>query len=554
MKKVITIFCLICLSKFLLFSQAPEIEWQKSFGGSSADYGRSICHTPDSGYLLVGETYSNDGDVDDFNGDSDAWVIRLDSSGNVEWKKCFGGWSVDKGWPVTQTYDLNYVICGEANSENGEASCGGYQHELWIFKINDNGDTLWSKCYGGLSVESGYSIQETNDSCIIVAGIAASSGGDVHGNNGIQDFWILKLDRFGDTLWTKCLGGEDNEFCYSIQETFDHGYIVTGNTRSTAGYVHGNHGKADIWLVKLNSTGDTLWTRCIGGSEDELAYSVIQTADSCFVIAGYTLSNDGDISDSDGEYNMLIAKLDTDGIIKWLKCYGDYTGAETILEIENSGFLVAGNTQDEFGHSDIWLVRLDPMGDTLWTKCFGGSLGETPWSLLQTKDNGYIILGSSYSDDGDVTTNNGNSDYWVIKLNAPPCEPKYFFNELFLCEGDSVFLEGAYQTIAGTYYDTTLSYQGCDSVIVTNLTVSSCTGITFDNFDDEITIFSVPTNGIVYIQGGNIDYYELYNMSGTLLLRSDNKMINFTKYTKGSYIVRITEKNRNIVIRKVIYQ
>lgn len=211
------------------------------------------------------------------------------------------------------------------------------------------------------------SIELTNDGGFIVAGSTHSDDGNVSGNHGMSDFWIVKLDSEGVLEWQKCLGGSGHDWAHSVQQTADGGYILAGSTESNDGDVTGNHGGQDFWIVKLKEDGELEWQRCLGGSSNDTASAVQQTIDGGYIVSGYTESNDGDVS---------------------------------------------GNR----GNSDYWLVKLSSSGDLLWQKCLGGSDHDYSHSLQQTTDGGYILAGSSRSNDGDVTGNQGDYDFWVVKL------------------------------------------------------------------------------------------------------------------------------------------
>ena len=163
-------------------------------------------------------------------------------------------------------------------------------------KLNNLGDIEWQKCLGGTNTDIANSIQQTSDGGFIVAGYTFSNDGDVSGNHGGSDALVVKLNSSGDIEWQKCLGGTSWDEAYSIQQTSNSGFIVAGKTNSNNGDVSGNHGGDDYWVVKLNSLGDIEWQKCLGGTSWDVAYTIQQTSDGGFIVAGYTHSNDGDVS------------------------------------------------------------------------------------------------------------------------------------------------------------------------------------------------------------------------------------------------------------------
>ena len=168
----------------------------------------------------------------------------------------------------------------------------------------------WQKSLGGSDVELGSYIQQTNDGGYIVAGQSSSIDGDVSGNHGASvDYWVVKISSLGAIEWQKSLGGTGQDAAFSIKQTTDGGYIVTGESDSNDGDVSGNHGSQDIWVVKLNITGAIEWQKSLGGTESESTFSIQQTNDGGFIVAGGSSSNDGDVSGNHGDVDCWLMKL-----------------------------------------------------------------------------------------------------------------------------------------------------------------------------------------------------------------------------------------------------
>jgi hypothetical protein len=285
------------------------VQWQKCLGGSNHEEFYAIQQTSDGGYIVAGYTESNDGDVSGLHGFyDDGWVVKLDASGNLLWQKCLGGSGEDVLYSIQQTSDGGYIVAGTTSSYDGDVSgyhgaYGGYYENTdgWVVKLDASGNLLWQKCLGGSRGDYASSIQQTSDGGYIVAGYTQSSDGDVSGNHGFYDGWVVKLDTSGNLLWQKCLGGSDWWDVFNdIQKTSDGGYIVAGRTDSNDGDVSGNHGSGDGWVVKLDASGNLLWQKCLGGSDEDYARSIQQTSDGGYIVVGYTTSNDGDVSGHHG--------------------------------------------------------------------------------------------------------------------------------------------------------------------------------------------------------------------------------------------------------------
>ncbi|MGB4665366.1 MAG: T9SS type A sorting domain-containing protein [Bacteroidales bacterium] len=307
-------------------AQTPAIEWQKCLGGTAIDYANSIHHTSDGGFIVAGKTYSNDGDVSwNHGGFGDSWLVKLNSSGDIEWQKCLGGTDNDEAKSIQQTSDGGYIVASGTKSNDGDVSGNHGATDTWLVKLNSLGDILWQKCLGGTSDDYAYCIQQTSDGGFIVTGETGSNDGDVSGYHEGGDFWVVKLNSSGDIEWQKCLGGTGWDWENSIQQTSDGGFIVAGSTYSNDGDVLGNHGATDYWVVKLNSLGDILWQKCLGGTIDDRACSIQQTSDGGFIVTGFTYSNDGDVSGNHGYSDYWVVKLTNE--------------PERINEIENYNLL-----------------------------------------------------------------------------------------------------------------------------------------------------------------------------------------------------------------------
>jgi hypothetical protein len=227
--------------------------WQKSFGGSLFDRAYSIQQTTDGGYIVAGESGSTDGDVTGNHGSADGWVVKLDSSGKIIWQKSLGGSSIDFSNSIQQTTDGGYIVAGYSfsNSENVTGNHGDF--DSWVVKLNSSGNITWQKSLGGSNRDEAKSIQQTTDGGYIVAGYSYSINGDVTGNHGGFDSWVVKLNSSGNITWQKSLGGSENDEATSIQQTTDGGYIVAGYAWSNDGDITGNHSSRDYWVVKLSS-------------------------------------------------------------------------------------------------------------------------------------------------------------------------------------------------------------------------------------------------------------------------------------------------------------
>ncbi len=369
------------------YAQPPDTLWTKTFGGLDYDHGYFVQQTTDEGYIIAGYTCSFGA------GEHDVWLIKTDDSGDTLWTKTYGGSSYDDGYTVQQTADEGYIIIGDTYS------FGANDWDAWLIKTNDSGDTLWTKLFGGSSDDFGRSVQQTTDGGYVMTGRTRSFGA------GNEDVWLIKTNALGDALWTKTFGGSDNEQGCSIQQTADAGYIITGVTESFGA------GEHDVWLIKTDTLGDTLWTKTFGGSDLDVGNCVQQTTDGGYIIAGRTRSFGA------GNSDVWLIKTDDSGDTLWTRTFGgsDIDGGSCVQQTTDGGYIITGMTQSfGAGNYDVWLIKTDGSGDTLWTKTLGGGYYEGGYTVRETSDGGYVITG--YTSSFGV----GDYDAWLIKIGPEP--------------------------------------------------------------------------------------------------------------------------------------
>ena len=300
---------------------------------------------------------------------------------------------------------------------------------LTIFLLNTafaQPDTLWTKTFGGSRNDGGSSVQQTSDGGYIITGSTSSYGA------GSADVWLIKTDASGDTIWTKIFGGSDSNYGYSVQQTSDGGYIITGVTYSY------DAGRGDVWLIKTDAIGDTIWTKTFGGSDSDYGNSVQQTSDGGYIITGYTYYYGAGSGDVWLSTDVWLIKTDASGDTIWTKTFGG-SGTDkgnSVQQTSDGGYIITGSTYSYSARDkDIWLIKTDAIGDTIWTKTFGGSERDFGNSVQQTSDGGYIITGST----GYTSSYGGNYDVWLVKV-APSHIPHTIltFEEIIAPPGDTV--------------------------------------------------------------------------------------------------------------------
>jgi hypothetical protein len=283
--KRILLLTLLLISSFG-FGQKVVIDWQKTLGGSSPDHATSIQQTTDGGYIVAGYSSSDDGDVTGDNGSYDSWVVKLDAVGNITWQKSLGGSGDDRAYSIQQTANGGYIVVGWSDSNDGDVIGNNGDFDYWVVKLDAVGNITWQKSLGGSGLDRAWSIQQTTDGGYIIVGQSFSNDGDVTGNNGWADYWIVKLGVSGNIIWQKSLGGSSYDYAHSIQQIADGGYIVAGRSKSNNGDITGNNGGYDFWIVNLDASGNITWQKSLGGSGADAAYSIQQTTDGGYIIVG----------------------------------------------------------------------------------------------------------------------------------------------------------------------------------------------------------------------------------------------------------------------------
>jgi hypothetical protein len=322
---------LLSVSLVALFTQsAYAMTFAKTYGRTGYDEAYSVQQTSDGGYIVAGRTSDN------------IFLIKTDASGNVQWAKTYGGPSSDVASSVQQTSDGGYIVAGRT------LSFGAGNYDAFLVKTDANGNLQWAKTYGRTYADYASSVQQTSDGGYIVAGYTNSFGA------GMSDIFLIKTDANGDIIWAKTYGGTSGDNAYSVQQTSDGGYIVAGRTASFGA------GGTDIFLIKTDANGNIIWAKTYGGTYDDWAYSVQQTSDGGYILAGYT----------DSFYavrlDIFLIKTDANGNIIWAKTYGGTSGdnAYSVQQTSDGGYIVAGYTNSfGAGWTDAFLIKTDENGD-----------------------------------------------------------------------------------------------------------------------------------------------------------------------------------------------
>lgn len=350
-----------------------DIEWQKTIGGSSTDKANDIIKTSDGGFAILGYSESNDGNTTLNAGSKDFWVVKLDVSGNIIWQKSLGYSGNDFGVSLTETKDKGLLIVGEldvtasggqGNSKTSSRHAGG---DFWAIKLNVLGEKQWSKYYGGSFTDTPRGIVETDEGNFIIVGSSDSKDVDVSNNKGTYDFWIIKIDAVGKLIWEKNFGGKEIDEARGIVKSEDGNYLVVGDTRSSDGNITNQKGAADVWVIKINESGNLLWQKSYGGSSFDVARSISKTKNNQFIIAGSSRSSDIDVKINQGQ-------------------------------------------------NDVWMLKIDNNGQLLWQKSVGGTEIDFGYDAVELKNGNIVVVGESSSENTDIAENKGFTDLLIVKI------------------------------------------------------------------------------------------------------------------------------------------
>jgi len=381
MKKIKLILVLISIAIFVS-SPCYAQEWAIKYGGSDQQgSANSIQQTTDGGYVVAGSF------------EKDFWVLKLDASGGVTWQKRFR--SKGNAYSIRQTADGGYIVAGSTRA------FGVGSHDVWVLKLDGSGNVIWQKTWGKTLDDYGHSVRETIDGGYIVAGSTKYRDTDGHLHSNV---WVLKLDEDGNIAWHKEYGGESGDGAYSVQQTTDGGYVVAGTTWSFGA------GEDDVWVLKLEAGGDVTWEKTYGGIDSDYGRSIQQTTDGGYIVTGSYGTAPHDAS-------AWILKLDAGGDVIWQKIYSSVAVyASSIRQTADGGYVVAGQTWSAKynGDSDVWVCKINDHGEVVWQKEYGdseGSYGESAGSIEQTGDGGYVVAGYDHSFDF-------GRNVWLLKLDT----------------------------------------------------------------------------------------------------------------------------------------
>lgn len=463
MKKLYLLFSFL----LSLFTYSQDILWEKSYGGQHSDYLFDAQPTADYGFILAGSSLSNKtgNKTDDNHGDLDYWIWKMNEKGDLDWQKSIGGNGFDLLQSIKNTTDGGFILAGTSSSGASfqkRDDCKGIT-DFWVIKLDATGQEQWQRTIGGSgkdellcafqTKDGGYILGGSSSSnpaplaAIATEGRAATTKADLYNKSeksrGNMDYWIVKLDKLGIIEWQKTYGGQYADILRSMEQTTDNGYILAGysNSSLSGDKADNNKGNGDYWILKINDTGEIQWQNSYGAEGDDQPYVIHQTKDEGYIVGGNSNSKNpltslGGIVGNGTDYWVL--RLDTEGSVVWSKTYdfGKVDILTSLVENQDQTYLIGGYAQseskktegilgkatsliakDKEGINDYIALKIDETGEEIWSKTVGSAGEDILRKLIETRDGGYLMAGTSNSGASkDKNGNIGGNDFWVVKL------------------------------------------------------------------------------------------------------------------------------------------
>jgi len=527
-------------------AQNPLVkQWDYRFGGTSGDLLWTFLQTSDGGYILGGQSFSDSsGDKtqnswDSLSSTGDYWIVKIDSAGNKQWDKDFGGTGDDRMYSLQQTADGGYILGGTTDSDSsGNKSQdtwhynGSSSFDYWIVKIDSLGNKQWDKDFGGINYDQLYAVQQTADGGYILGGNSSSgiTGDKTQPNWGGADYWIVKIDSLGNKQWDKDFGGTNTEELFSLKKTADGGYIFGGFSYSgiSGDKTQPSWGSMDYWIIKIDSLGNKQWDKDFGGTGGDWLYSSDQTADGGYILGGHSVSNiSGDKTGNNWDTlcnpvctpDYWVIKTDAQGNKQWDKDFGgtdyEHERGRSCFQTFDKGYLITGlsfsaisgdKTENNLGPKQMWIIKTDSLGNKQWDKTIFTPGHDEGGFAVQIDESCYVFANATDGGMGGYKSqlSQGNYDYWIIKF--------------------------------------------CDSTTTTSINTNS-------NFQIPISIYPNPAYESLVVSGqwSGKKEIEIYDLFRRRVLKSEVKSqtsettINISSLSPGIYFLKAGNEVRKVV-------
>lgn len=447
-------------------AQDVEINIQQTLGNEFHNFSYSILPLNDGGYIVLGDTETDTSSMD-------YMIIKVMPNGEIEWNKNFGGEGVERPSQIISDYEDGFYVIGSSSSSEGDFSNNYGSFDVWFAHFNFAGKLLWQKNYGGSGTDIGLDIIQKENGNFLIGGTTTSIDNDVEQNHGLTDLWLFEINSEGNILWEKTYGGSDAEYFGGLYNDENNIIFIVGGTKSVDGDVSFNHGEKDVWFIKTDTEGNLLREKTFGGSDSDDGKIIRKSHNSNLILTALTRSEDGDITKLYGMNDFWILEVDKSAELIWQRSYGgSKNDAPKDMLVTEDGYLIGGTTYsfdgnitENKGRSDVWMLKIYPDGVMNWQKTFGGSGVESCTKIVYSLNSNYLTTNNTDSFDFDVENSIGYTDVWMLDY----CESFLTKDNIKICKGDSIFWSGNYYTDGGNFSDSYQSKCGLDSLKQLNL-------------------------------------------------------------------------------------
>ena len=510
---------------------AQYTKWNQCYGGTGYDGFQSVKPTTDGGFIAIGSTESNDSLIKPRHSLGEIYVVKTDSDGNQQWYNTYGGNSDDFGYDIVQTPDGGYLFVGGTYSNDGDFT--GKNHgleDMFAIKTDSAGNIQALNLYGGSNSDEAHAITASADGYYYVTGFTSSTDGDVTQSFGDNDFWLLKIDVGCNLIWEQSYGGSNDDIANAVAATSDSGCIIAGSTISNDGEVTGNHYSEDYWVVKVNSSGALQHEQCFGGYYTDFANGVAVTKGGDYMVCGA-------VSDS----AISIPGPDT-----------------------------SGNITYSFGGQDFWVLKLNDTLGLVWQQSYGGDSNEVANNIISdTTDGSSYVIGYTNSISGEITFNAGKTDVWLTRIDSSgnllwqtcigDTGNDYGNSVNALSDGD-IIAAGTSNSNAN-YFATN---HGNEDGFITRLS-SIPSGITTPSLHAEAVVYPNPTSNNLTVQLFNTTaiksiQLQLIDVTGRTVLEGTGQsnssyyynQMNIALLPAGIYFLSMKVNNSELVVKKIV--
>ena len=453
-----TFFAIYIFINLKLSAQLPDLIWNMSYGGTAYDRGSSVVPLGNN-FVVLGNSNSIDGDLEFNEGFDDFFLVKINSSNELVFSKTYGGSNIENGNCITKAYGGGLTLGGSSYSNDGVIPGNYGSMDAILLKTDSLGNLDWIHHFGGSDADEINSVIKTPDSGYIFTGRSFSTDFDITdhlGTSEYSDVIVGKTDSLGNLMWLKSYGSSFSDGASEIIRTKDSCYIICG---------YRNFDFADYYILKITSDGTIVWEKTYGGSEFDQANSIYELNSGNIIVCGEANSNDEDITSAHGGSDNWVIYLNPEGELIWQRAYGGSIAdiGYKIFECSDLSILIAGSSTtpdngDIIGHhgappnGDYWVLKIDNTGVIKWSNCYGGDNSEYGYGAAELMDSSYVVVGFSWSNDGDVDGHHEaadeNTDMWAIKLKESCIQEKYYHDfDSDLFGNESIYIYSCTDTV-----------------------------------------------------------------------------------------------------------